>query len=96
VTRQEALDLINFEVTRASGKFPSWQTDGIHAASVLAEEAGEVVKEANQMAYEPHKTSLNKIKEEAIQTGAMAVRFLMSLNKYEWKPRGWHKQEDYK
>ncbi len=93
MTRKEALDLINAELDRACTKFPRWQTDGIQAAAVVGEEAGELDKEANQMTFEPHKSSLASVEAEAAQVGAMAVRFLMSMDKYEWTPRGWHEQE---
>jgi len=96
VTRQEALDLILSELDRACAKFPMWQTDGIQAAAVVSEEAGELVKAVNEMTFEPQKTSLQEVRDEAVQTAAMALRFLLSLGKYEWKPGGWHKQEEDK
>lgn len=93
MTRKEAMTLILNELDRAFAKFPRWQTDAIQAAAVVSEEAGELVKAVNEMTFEPHKTSLSEVRDEAVQTAAMAMRFLLSLDKYEWTPRGWHEQE---
>ena len=74
---REVLD----ELARACVKFPWWPTDPIHAAAIVAEEAGELVKDALQMVYEPDKP--HNIAKEAIQTAAMALRFLLSINDYK-------------
>lgn len=76
----ELNDDIVAEVKRAVEKFPTWPVDPIHAAGVVAEESGELMKSALQMCYEPHKTSLPDLREEAVQTAAMALRFLVSLD----------------
>lgn len=89
----EVISEVLQEVEKATTKFPTWPTQGLHAVGVLGEEAGELYKEVLQMTYEPHKTSKEKIKTEAIQTAAMAIRFLMSLDKYEYTPGEQHSQE---
>jgi NTP pyrophosphatase (non-canonical NTP hydrolase) len=71
---------IAIELERAMNKRPYWSTDPIHAAAILSEEAGEVVKAANQFTYENHRN--NEMEKEAIQTAAMAIRFLMNLSSY--------------
>lgn len=81
------------EVGRATTKFPTWLTDPLHALAVLGEEFGELTKDILQMVYEPHKTSKERIREEAIQTAAMALRLLMSIDKYEYKRCDQHTQE---
>jgi Lar family restriction alleviation protein len=80
------------EVGRAMNKFPTWPTDPLHAAAVVAEEAGELHKAALQHTYEPHKSSLADVREEAIQTAAMALRFLASMEVYVFKPCEQHTQ----
>lgn len=80
------------EIDRATAKFPTWPTDPIHAANVVMEEAGELSKEVNQLTYEPHKSSKEWVRKEAIQTAAMAIRFLMSLDRYEFTPQAQHSQ----
>jgi hypothetical protein len=80
------------EIDRATTKFPTWPTDPIHAANVVMEEAGELSKEVNQLTYEPHKSSKEWVRKEAIQTAAMAIRFLMSLDRYEFTAGKQHKQ----
>lgn len=80
------------EMDRAVTKFPTWPTDPLHALAVLGEEFGELTKEVLQMTYEPHKTNLDKIEEEATQTAAMALRFWLSLKEYQYKQQEQHLQ----
>jgi NTP pyrophosphatase (non-canonical NTP hydrolase) len=70
------------EVRRATDKFPTWPVDPIHAFAVLGEECGELNKAVLQATYEPHMSGPKQVREEAIQTAAMAIRFLMSLDDY--------------
>jgi|SRR6478609_887990 len=83
---------IELEVERAQSKFPEWPDDPIHAAMIMAEEAGEVFKDVLQLTYEPHKTTKEKLGNEVIQLAAMCHRFLMSMDKYDFKPSTQHKQ----
>lgn len=108
MTRQEAIEAILAEVDWATKKFPTWPTDPIHAAAVLAEEAGELQKACLEATYEPGKTRRtfdtippmdlpaagpDFVRKEAVQTGAMAIRFLMSLEKYAFTRCPQHEQE---
>ncbi len=83
---------ILLEVKKATEKFPTWPTDPLHALAVLGEEFGELTKEMVQMTYEPHKTSRDKVKSEAIQTVAMALRLVISLDQYKYDPLPQHEQ----
>lgn len=80
------------EVERATAKFPTWPTDPLHALAVLGEEYGELNKAMLQLTYEPHKTSADEVRKEAIQTAAMALRLVMSLDRYEYNRCPQHKQ----
>jgi len=82
------------EVERATSKFPTWPTDPLHAAGVLQEEAGELMKAVLQGTYEPHKLSsaYDEVRKEAVQTAAMAIRFLMSMDRYVFAPSEQHEQ----
>jgi hypothetical protein len=80
------------ELEAALAKFPEWPTDPIHAAGVVHEEVGELAKEVLQGVYEPHKTSPQKIRTEALQAAAMCLRFFVSLNDYNYTPAASHKQ----
>jgi NTP pyrophosphatase (non-canonical NTP hydrolase) len=86
------LNAVFAEVERAMRKFPTWPTDPLHALAVLGEEFGELTKEALQLVYEPHKTSMDEVRKEAIQTAAMALRFVASLERYKFKPGEQHAQ----
>ena len=80
------------EVARATEKFPTWPTDPLHALGVLGEEFGELTKAVLQFTYEPHKTTLDDIRTEAIQTAAMALRFAASLDRYNYNKCEQHAQ----
>lgn len=81
------------ELDRATAKFPTWPTDPLHALAVLGEEVGELNKAMLQLVYEPHKTSADEVRTEAIQAAAMALRLAMSLDRYEYRPGPQHEQE---
>ena len=82
------------EVDRAAAKFPAWPTDPLHAVAVVAEEMGELQKEVLQLTYEPHKSSPEAVRKEAVQLAAMTIRFLASLEQYEYQKCGMHKQTE--
>ena len=90
----KVLDEILAELDRATKKFPTWPTDPLHALAVLGEEYGELNKEMLQLTYEPHKTSPKMVRDEAIQTAAMALRLAMSLDRYNYAPCPQHSQQD--
>ena len=83
---QEVLFEIETELGMAIKKFPNWPTDGLHAVAIIGEESGELTKSVLQLTYEPHKTSISEVEREAIQTAAMAVRFLMTLDDLSFSP----------
>ena len=92
VTKMTVVEQIVAEVGRATNKFPTWPTDPLHALAVLGEEYGELNKAILQLTYEPHKTSANEVRTEAIQTAAMALRLAMSLDRYEYRKCDQHEQ----
>jgi hypothetical protein len=93
---QEALSAVWHELDRALRKFPTWPTDPLHALAVLGEEFGELTKDVLQMTYEPGKTNAENVRKEAIQTAAMALRFVASLDAYIYKAGEQHRQEQWK
>jgi hypothetical protein len=88
----EEWKLVMDEVARATRKFPTWPTDPLHAVAVLGEEFGELTKAVLQTTYEPHKVKEGELRTEAIQTAAMALRFLASLDRYEFTQGAQHEQ----
>ena len=70
-------DILN-EVERAEIKHPDWPTDQVYAATIVAEESGELTRAALQ--YEAENGSIEEIRKEAIQTAATCIRLLRSLN----------------
>ncbi len=92
----EIIEAVKAELTRATAKFPTWPTDPLHALAVLGEEFGELTKAMLHLSYEPGKATAADVREEAIQTAAMAVRLAMSLDHYEYKRSEQHHQaSDY-
>lgn len=83
---------VSAEVSRATVKFPTWPTDPLHALAVLGEEFGELTKAMLQLTYEPHKTTQDEVRSEAIQTAAMALRLAMSLDRYQYARSEQHSQ----
>ena len=77
---EEAINVVAAELGRAREKFPNWSQDPVHAASVVAEECGELQRAVLQACYEG--AEREKVRKEAIQTAAMAMRFLMNLDRY--------------
>ncbi|HWQ09838.1 MAG TPA: hypothetical protein VN436_12035 [Holophaga sp.] len=84
------LEEVTAELDRATKKFPNWPTDPLHALAVLGEEYGELNKAMLQLTYEPHKTSPEEVRMEAIQTAAMALRLAMNLDRYRYVPSDQH------
>jgi len=80
------------EVERATAKFPTWPTDPLHAVSVVGEEFGELTQAVLQLVYEPHKSTPEAVREEAIQVAAMAMRFVLSLDVYAYARSDQHAQ----
>jgi NTP pyrophosphatase (non-canonical NTP hydrolase) len=84
--------LVEGEVAKATAKFPTWPTDPLHALAVLGEEFGELTQAVLQHTYEPHKSTLDDVRTESLQTAAMALRFLASIDRYEFKCSHQHEQ----
>ncbi len=82
------------EIERATRKFPTWPTDPLHALGVVGEEFGELGKAVLQAVYEPHKSGRDQVRDEAIQTAAMAIRFIASLDAYDYRGCAQHQQSD--
>lgn len=95
VASRDVIGAVYHELSRAIAKFPTWPTDPLHALAVLGEEFGELTKDVLQMAYEPGKTSAENVRKEAIQTAAMALRFVASIDAYIYKAGEQHRQEQF-
>lgn len=89
---KQAFEIVRAEVERAEAKFPTWPTDPLHALAVLGEEFGELTKAALQVTYEPGKSLIADVHMEAVQTAAMAMRFVASLDRYDYSPGAQHSQ----
>lgn len=73
----EIVQAIIAELHRAEALHPVWPGDIVHQAAIMVEEAGETLQAANN--YRFHGGELELARVEAIQAGAMAIRFLKNL-----------------
>lgn len=85
---------VSAELLRAVRKFPEWPKDPLHALAIVGEEYGELTKAVLQHTYEPKKgVTREDIREEAIQTAAMILRFIMNLDDYTYSCSGMLRHE---
>ena len=71
------LGLVMAEIYRAEKLHPVWPTDLVKAAAIPAEEAGELLKAAND--HGEKRTTYQPVITEAVHTAASAIRFLKNL-----------------
>src|SRR3546814_15393267 len=71
------------ELNSAKEKHPSWPKDFVHRSAIVSEEAGELVRASLRFAYE--KGRYYDMHKEALQTGAMVLRFLINASKLKTK-----------
>ena len=83
----EVLQVIEAELESAKTRYPWWPTDVIHAGAIVAEEAGELTQATLDHGYahlnHNGADTVARMRKEAIQTAAMAIRFLENIDKYE-------------
>lgn len=72
----QAINDILLELRQAVLKYPTFPTDKIYAGAILAEESGELVQACNDYVHNKE-SDKTKMKTEAAQVGAMAIRFLI-------------------
>ena len=73
--------LIRLELMRAMDKHPVFPEDIVHKVAVMAEESGEALRAALQYQFEDG--TMEELKTELRQTGAMCLRVLMELEEIE-------------
>lgn len=85
----EALREIGAELDRARELHSAWPTDQIHAAAIVCEESGELIRAAVNHKYQrglhkvealraiAQKLTEDEMRKEAIHTAATAIRFLV-------------------
>lgn len=76
---QAAIALIMNELRDAETDHPTWPEECIHAASIVVEEAGELLRDCATFEENGDERLIVNMQMEAVQTGAMAVRFLKNL-----------------
>ncbi len=72
------IGLVMSEISRAETIHPAWPRDFVKAASICAEECGELVRACNN--FDESRGSRNPMVTEAVHTAATAIRFLKNIN----------------
>ena len=72
-------------LVEAEKEHPTWPEDPIHAAAIVQEECGELVRAAVQAYYEGG--TREALIKEAEHTAAMAIRFLLGVDCYGYTTR---------
>jgi hypothetical protein len=75
--KEQACIALLSELCRAMELHPVWPNDLIHQVAIVAEESGEAVQAALNHVY--HGDSLEKVRNELIQAGAMCIRAIVNL-----------------
>jgi len=78
--RLQKYNPIDAELKRAEKKHPDFPTDMFRQVAIMNEEAGEVTKAVLHYHYEGG--SLKDVREELIQTAAMCMRMLGTLENF--------------
>lgn len=65
------------ELEKAKKKHPEFPDDPVRMAVIMAEEAGEAIRAANNLCY--HGGSIEDLQTELAQTGAMCIRVMAQL-----------------
>jgi len=76
---QMAVKQILDELHDAEVEHPQWPEETIHAAAIVVEEAGELLRDCASFEEDGDSSLLVNMLIEAKQTGAMAVRFMKNL-----------------
>ena len=77
INQKLIIDGILTEVERATKKHPTWPKDKVYAATIVAEENGELTRACLQ--YESEGGTIDEVKTEAIHVAATAFRLLYNL-----------------
>lgn len=70
-------DTVNDHLIEAIKKHPNFPTNVVEMVAIMAEEAGEAVREANNVKHE--NGNIDDLKKELYQTAAMCIRCLINL-----------------
>lgn len=79
MTEYAVVDGFLKELERAKAKHPQWPTNTLEQVAIMAGESGECLQAA--LHYVEGRGDIERVRAEAIQTGAMAIRVLINLGK---------------
>jgi NTP pyrophosphatase (non-canonical NTP hydrolase) len=76
----KVIDDVVAELERAETKYPEWPVNLVEQGAIVAEEAGELLKACNNIHHVQKPGSREELIEEAVQTAAMAIRFILNVD----------------
>lgn len=79
MTEYAAVDAMLQELERARVKHPTWPTNTLEQVAIMAGESGECLQAA--LHYIEGRGDIERVRTEAIQVGAMAIRVLTNLER---------------
>ena len=85
MTRADAIAMVEAEIDRATKQWRGWPSDPVHAAGVVAEEGGELLKAA--MDYTYTWGAKDHMLTEAVHTAATAIRFIQAYGSGHYERR---------
>ena len=71
------ISAVMHELHQAYKQYPEWPVEPITAAGIVVEEAGELMQSALDVHWHGLKGEEDNMIDEAIQTAAMAIRFVV-------------------
>lgn len=84
-----AVSAVLKELLRAKMQHHGWPSDPIHAVNIITEEVGELATDANDFYWRGGPDEKRSgMRNEAVQVGAMALRFLLHLDEYSFRVKG--------
>ncbi len=81
MSKESILFEINRELERAKKVHPEFPESAVERVAIMAEEAGEAIRAANNYTY--HNGLKDEIKTELIQTASTCIRILEAMEKDE-------------
>jgi hypothetical protein len=78
MTAYAAVDAMLQELERAKAKHPVWPDNVLEQVAIMAGESGECLQAA--LHFVEGRGDIERVRAEAVQAGAMAIRVLMNLD----------------
>ena len=65
-------------------KYPEWPSNPLYAASMIGKEYSQLIADVLCLVLKSDYSKISDVKENAIQTAAVCLRFLLNINSYQF------------